>query len=165
MAALLTPPAALRNTGLLIGRVLLGVVLIAHGWQKFSEWTIAGTTQSFQGMGVPLAGVSAPVAAIVELVGGILMVLGLATPIVGALVAIQMLVAAVLVHVAQGVFVGANGWELVGMIGALALVLAVTGAGRYSLDQVIVGRRTAASSTSAGSAARTAEPAKASAGV
>ncbi|WP_083313168.1 DoxX family protein [Corynebacterium sp. HMSC076D02] len=44
-----------NSFAMLAARVVLGVILIAHGWQKFSEWTIAGTTQSFEGMGVPAA--------------------------------------------------------------------------------------------------------------
>lgn len=58
-----------NSFAMLAARVILGVILIAHGWQKFSEWTIAGTTQSFEGMGVPAASIAAPAAAIIELVG------------------------------------------------------------------------------------------------
>ncbi|WP_336884606.1 DoxX family protein [Corynebacterium renale] len=63
----------------LVARLLTGTVLIAHGWQKFNEWTIAGTTQAFEGMGVPLPSLSAPLAAVIELVGGILILVGLGT--------------------------------------------------------------------------------------
>ena len=82
---------------MLAARLILGVILIAHGWQKFNEWTIAGTTESFESMGVPAASVAAPAAAIIELVGGILLILGLRTKIVAALVAIGMLLS--LIHI------------------------------------------------------------------
>lgn len=42
------------------------VMLAAHGWPKFTEWTIAGTTTSFEGKGVPAPGIAAPVAAIID---------------------------------------------------------------------------------------------------
>ena len=46
-------PAATLGTTLL--RVVLGVTFLLHGWQKFTEWTVAGTQAAFAQMGVPLA--------------------------------------------------------------------------------------------------------------
>ncbi len=34
-------------------RLAIGFLFAAHGWQKFSQFTIAGTTASFTEMGVP----------------------------------------------------------------------------------------------------------------
>ena len=53
-----------------------------------------------------------------------------------------MLGAFVLVHLGLEPLVTENGWELVGAIGVGALLLGVLGAGRASLDHVILGRRT-----------------------
>ncbi|SDB80087.1 putative oxidoreductase [Raineyella antarctica] len=140
MRTILTPNATVRSTVLLVSRVILGIILVAHGYQKFAEWTLAGTTQAFAGMGVPLPAVSATFAAVVELVGGILLVVGAFTPIVGLLVFLDMLGAALLVHLSNGIFVGDGGWELVGAIGAGALALAATGAGRWSVDGILLNR-------------------------
>lgn len=140
MNALLNPPAVVRDAALLVARVLLGVVLIAHGLQKFGEWTIAGTTQAFGQMGVPAAGFAAPLTAVVELVGGVLLLVGLFAPIAGAVVALIMLAAAVIAHVANGVFVANGGWELVGVIAAAALAVGVAGPGRWSVDAVLTRR-------------------------
>jgi putative oxidoreductase len=137
------PPSA-RDGALLLARLVLGVVLIAHGWQKVFTWGLGGTAQAFAGMGVPFAPVSATYAAVVELVGGALLLLGAGTAIVGVLVVLDMLGAAVLVHGANGVIVADGGWELVGLIGALALVLAAVGAGRFSVDHALAGRRATA---------------------
>jgi putative oxidoreductase len=139
-----TLPPSTRDGALLLARVLLGVVLIAHGWQKVFTWGLGGTAQAFAGMGVPLAPVSAAFAGIVELVGGALLVLGAGTAVVGVLVVLDMLGAALLVHATNGVMASDGGWELVGMIGALALVLAAVGAGRFSVDHAVAGRRTTA---------------------
>jgi putative oxidoreductase len=139
-----TLPSSVRDAALLVARLLLGVVLIAHGSQKVFSWGIAGTAQAFAGMGVPLAPVSAVYAAVVELVGGALLLVGAATAVVGVLVVLDMLGAALLVHGANGVMVTNGGWELVGVIAAAALVLAAVGAGRYSVDHAVAARRTPA---------------------
>lgn len=131
-----------NSFAMLAARVILGVILIAHGWQKFSEWTIAGTTQSFEGMGVPAASIAAPAAATVELVGGTLIILGLLTRIVGGLVALQMVGAGIFAnHLPSGVFVTNGGWELVGVIAAAGLMLVAAGPGIHSLDQLFFSKK------------------------
>lgn len=144
MKKLIHPPPFVRDTALLIARVILGVVLIAHGLQKFAEWTIPGTAQSFAEMGVPLPEVAAPVAAVVELVGGVLLLVGAFAAVTGLVVALQMAAAAVIVHVGNGLFAADGGWELVGVIAAAALAVGVAGAGRYSVDEWLVRRRAGA---------------------
>lgn len=137
MKTVLNPPVIVRDVALLVARVLLGVVLIAHGLQKFGEWTIDGTAQAFGQMGVPLPGIAAPVAAVVELLGGVLLLVGAFSAVTGLIVALHMGVAAVLAHVSNGVFIENAGWELVGLIAAAALAVGVAGAGRYSVDTVL----------------------------
>ena len=91
--------------------------------------------------GFPLPGAAAIFAALVELVGGILLIVGFLVPLVGLLVAIDMIGALVFVHAPNGVFVDAGGYELVLVIGALGVVLAGLGAGAYSLDRLIATSR------------------------
>jgi len=55
-----------------------------------------------------------------------------------------MLGAFLLVHIGNGVFVTDNGFELVAVIAAAALLLVAAGPGRYSIDHAIAGRRSAA---------------------
>ncbi len=136
-------PVLVRDAIMLIARIGLGAIFIAHGWQKFSEWTVAGTTQSFHQMGVPASEVSAPFSTYVELIGGALLILGALTPLAGLLLAINMIGAMVLVHLDAGVFVDQGGWELVAALAAGSLLLAAAGPGRLSLDQLIFrGRKT-----------------------
>ncbi|GAA1658147.1 DoxX family protein [Actinoplanes couchii] len=129
-----------RDVALLIARVVVGIVFIAHGWQKFNEWGLDGTSAAFGQMGVPLPTVSAWFAAIVELAGGIALVAGVAVPLVSLLLVVNMVGAFVLVHVSNGVFVDNGGFELVAVLGAAALVFAVLGAGRYSVDRLLAPR-------------------------
>lgn len=135
------PPAAVQDAALLLARVVLGVVLIAHGLQKFATYGLAGVTASFEQMGIPAAPAAAAFAAVVELVGGALLIAGAATSIVAVLVALDMLGAFVFVHAGNGVFVDGGGFELVALILVLALVLGAVGAGRWSVDG-LVGKRT-----------------------
>ncbi|MHA6793454.1 DoxX family protein [Pseudonocardia bannensis] len=134
-------PAPARDVALLVARIVLGVILIAHGAQKFFTFGIGGTAAAFEGMGIPLPAVSAAVAATVELVGGALLILGVATAVVGLLVVLEMLGAALLVHVGNGIFIANGGWELTGAIGAAALTLAAVGPGRFSVDHALGARR------------------------
>ncbi len=134
-------PGPARDVLLLLTRVVLGVVLIAHGWQKFAQYGIAGTASSFAQVGVPLPTLSAASVAVIELAGGTALLLGAATAVAGTLVALVMLGAFALVHVGNGVFVADNGFELVAAIGAAALALVAAGAGRFSVDHALLARR------------------------
>ena len=130
-----------REIAFLIARILLGVILIAHGWDKFAITGLEGVTGFFDSLGIPAAGIAAIAAAVVELLGGILIILGVFTRIVAALVAIDMLFAALFAHVSSGIFVTNNGWELTGAIGAGALLLIAVGAGAWSIDGVLAKRK------------------------
>jgi putative oxidoreductase len=129
-----------HDLGLLVARIVLGAIFAAHGYQKLVIFGLAGATESFRGMGVPAPEIAAPVVAVVELVGGIALIAGAFTGIVGLLLMVDMLVAALLVHVPQGVFIDAGGWELVGALGAGTLALAAVGAGRFSFDGLLRGK-------------------------
>lgn len=130
----------LTTAALTILRVALGFLFAAHGFQKFNEWTIAGTQAAFAQMGVPAANLTAPLVAGLELVGGIALILGVLTRVVAALLAVNMIGALFLVHAAAGVFADKGGYELVLLLGAAALALALTGAGRVSVDRALFGR-------------------------
>ncbi|WP_255769365.1 DoxX family protein [Pseudarthrobacter sulfonivorans] len=130
----------LTTSALTILRVALGFLFAAHGWQKFNEWTIAGTQAAFTQMGVPAANVAAPMVAVLELAGGIALILGVLTRVVAALLALDMIGAIVLVHAGAGVYADKGGYELVLLLGAAALAFALIGAGRISVDRAVFGR-------------------------
>ena len=130
----------LTTTAITPLRIVLGFLFAAHGWQKFNEWTIAGTQASFAKMGVPAAEIAAPAVAVLEFAGGIALVLGILTRVVAALLALNMLGALFLVHAPAGVFAANGGYELVLLLAAGAFALALTGAGRASLDRALFGR-------------------------
>ena len=121
-------PTFARDIITVIARIGLGAIFIAHGWQKFNEWTIAGTSDSFAQMGVPLA---------IELIGGALLILGALTPIVGFLLAANVIGALIIVHLVPTPFVDQGGWELVAALAAGALLIATAGPGRLSIDRLL----------------------------
>lgn len=132
---------ALSTTGLTILRVVVGFLFAAHGWQKYNEWTIAGTQVAFGKMGIPFADVVAPTIATLELGGGIALIFGLFARPVAALLTLNMLGALLLVHLSAGVFVANGGYELVLLLGAAALAIAFAGPGRASVDRALFGSR------------------------
>jgi putative oxidoreductase len=137
----MTIPAPARDLALLLARVAVGLVFVAHGWQKLFTNGIDGTAAFFDQVGVPAASAAAWFAAVVELAGGAALVVGVAVPVAGLLLLVNMLGALVFVHAGAGLFVDQGGYELVLTLGAAALLLAVLGAGRYSVDHLLTGRR------------------------
>jgi putative oxidoreductase len=127
--------ASLRqvNAGLAILRGVVGVVFVAHGAQKLFVYGLPGVTGAFEGMGVPMAGLVGPVVAFLEFAGGLALIAGLLTRVAAAGLAATMLGAMVLVHLPAGFFLP-NGVEFVLTLFGAALVLAVTGAGAWSVD-------------------------------
>jgi putative oxidoreductase len=133
-----------RNIVGLLARVVIGVVMIMHGWQKFFEYGIGGATASFAEMGVPLPGVSAVFAAVVELGGGAALIVGIGLPIAGVLMAIDMAGAFVFAKMGAPLIAPTGGQlELALLAGGL---LAGFAGGAYSLDGILArakGNRTA----------------------
>ena len=124
-----------RNIAGLLARVVIGVVLVMHGWQKFFEYGIGGATASFAQMGVPLPGVSAVFAAVVELFGGVALILGIGLPIVGVLIAVDMAGAFVFAKLGEPLIAPTGGQlELGLLVGGL---LAGFAGGAYSMDRIL----------------------------
>ena len=132
--------STLTTTARTILRIVTGFLFAAHGWQKFNEFTIAGTQAAFAQMGVPAANVAAPVIATLELVGGVALILGVLTRVFAALLAVNMLGALFLVHAPAGIYAATGGYELVLILAAAALAVALVGAGKVSVDKVLFGR-------------------------
>ncbi|HEX6322327.1 MAG TPA: DoxX family protein [Vicinamibacterales bacterium] len=126
--------------GLLLIRVALGIVMVAHGAQKLFTFGYPGVVGGFTQMGLPLPGISAALIIAAELGGGILMLAGLFTRFAGAAFAFAMTVAALKVHLAAGFFLP-SGYEFTMMLGAAALGIVLTGPGRFSIDALIARRR------------------------
>lgn len=129
------------GTGLLLARLVLGVLMVAHGSQKLFGWFggygIAGTAGFFERLGFRPGRLFAVTASLTEVVSGILIALGLFGPVGPALLLAVMIVAAVSVHWRNGLFAAANGIEVPLLYAAGAVALAFTGYGPFSLDATL----------------------------
>ena len=129
------------DLGLLIVRLVVGLLFVAHGAQKLFGWFggygIQGTGGWFESIGVKPGAAMAVLAGLCELGGGLLFALGLVTPLAAVLIIIPMLVAIVKVHGANGLWATANGYELNLLYIAIALAVALIGAGSYSIDAIL----------------------------
>jgi putative oxidoreductase len=126
-----------RDVGLLLLRLGVGGVLMAHGAQKlfglFGGGGVEGTAAAMESMGFEPGRESAIAAGLGETGGGALLAAGLATPAAGAAAAGTMAAAAA-VSWENGLFTQRGGYELPLLIGLGAAGLGLTGAGTLSLD-------------------------------
>jgi len=134
---------ATRDAALLIGRIGLGVLMIGHAWLEFvfGGYSLTGVGAMFAQSGVPLPHLAGPANLLLESVGGIAMIVGLGVPVIGVLMALNMVGAWALVHTSGLYAMDHNGPELVIAIGLLSLVLSATGSGRFGLDHLVARRR------------------------
>jgi putative oxidoreductase len=128
----LTNSTTLPSAGLLVLRVVVGVTFLVHGLDKLGD--LSGAEQFFASLGIPAPGLTAPFVAVTETVGGVLLIAGLATPLVSAALAIDMLVALLTAHIGHGFFAADGGIELPLLLGGASLGIGLAGAGRFSLD-------------------------------
>jgi len=127
-------------------RVALGVVMLPHGAQKLLGWFggqgFTGTMHHFtENMGVPY--LFALLAVLAESLGALGLIAGLFTRVAALGIGATIGVAALMVHVKHGFFMNwfgkqsGEGFEYHLLVVAMALVLAITGGGRWSLDGLI----------------------------
>jgi putative oxidoreductase len=128
-------------TGLLVARIVLGLLMTAHGSQKLFGWFgghgLAATGGMFESLGFRPGKMFATVAAATEFASGILVVLGLLGPIGPALMISVMIVAGASVHLRNGLFAMSNGIEVPLLYATGAAALALIGPGAYSLDAAL----------------------------
>jgi putative oxidoreductase len=127
--------------GILLVRVVLGLIMAGHGAQKLFGWWGGPGPRGVYGWlaGSRFRGGWAPVLALVtaEFAGGLLLALGLFVPFAALAVVSVMFVAIAMTHWRNGFWNGAGGFEFNLLIAAAATALAATGGGRFSLDNAL----------------------------
>ncbi len=134
----------LESSGTLIIRVILGIIMLAHGYVKIFVYGFGGVGAAFTNMGIPLAHLLGPLVAVLEFLGGLILVLGFLTRWVSLLFVIEFLVAIFKVHIPQGFFIGKGpdgnfhyGFEFPLLLLFLFISFVITGPGKYSIDYIL----------------------------
>lgn len=126
------------DVGLLVLRVVLGVIFAAHGAQKlfgsFGGPGLEGTAGFHSQLGIKPPYLMAVLAGLAEFVGGILVAVGFLTPIAAVALVVTMAVAVLTVHLKNGFFSMNGGYEFNLALAAMALTLLFAGAGALSID-------------------------------
>ena len=128
------------NAGVLILRVALGIVMIAHGYNHiFRGGKIAGTAGWFESLGMKPGIVHAWLASLTELGAGAMLILGFLTPLAGAGVVGVMLVALITNHLKNGFFIfrPGEGYEYVLTLLLCGIAIAGIGGWEWSVDNSI----------------------------
>ena len=127
-------------------RLILGIVFFAHGAQKMLGWFGGPGFSGTMGMFTGYLHIPAPLACLAiaaEFFGGLGLILGFLTRIAAFGIAVNMVVAVVMVHSSNGFFMNwtgtqkGEGFEYHLLALAVTAFLMIRGAGAFSLDRAI----------------------------
>jgi putative oxidoreductase len=141
---------ATSNDGVLtLMRLVLGIVFFLHGSQKALGWFggfgFSGTMHAFTGM-MHIPAPFAFLAIMAEFLGGIGLIVGLLARVAAFGIAVNMIVAIAMVHLANGPFMNwygnqkGEGYEYHLLALAIAIPIIVRGAGAFSVDGAIAAK-------------------------
>lgn len=133
MARIVMVLSGQASVGLLLVRVMMGIILVFHGYVKVFVIGLPAAQGFFAKVGIFLPQITAPFVSFLELIGGVLLIVGLFTRYLGVLFAIEFVVAAYTQWVTAGK--GYPGAELELLLLICGLLLATHGAGPYSVDR------------------------------
>ncbi|MCK9901654.1 DoxX family membrane protein [Frankia sp. Cpl3] len=132
-------PSLGSDIGLLLLRLGLGVIMIAHGSQKLFGWFggggLDGTGQFFAMSGYPAGKGMAVIAGLSETLGGLGLILGFLTPLAAAAVIGTMINAAAVKW--DGGFFAPGGLEYELFLAVAGAAVALIGAGGYAADRFL----------------------------
>jgi len=116
--------------GLLCGRMILGIIMLAHGIQKLGA--MENTIAMFDKIGQPAA--LAYAAAIIEAIGGAFLITGIFVIPSAILLGLTMIGAIVLVKLQMGLI---GGYEFPLSLLGISVILAFTGSRKFAISEVI----------------------------
>lgn len=123
-----------NDGGLVFWRFGVGLVFLVHGLQKALVFGPEGLAGFFGNIGIPFPYANALFIIGLETVGGLALIAGVLTRVFAPLLAATMAVAIWTVHLPNGFFMDANGYEFALLLLLANLGLTLTGAGAWSLD-------------------------------
>jgi putative oxidoreductase len=128
--------------GLLVLRIVVGLLFMGHGAQKLFGWCgghgLDGTAGFFEkSIGLRPGRLHAAGAGLAEFGGGVLLLLGLLSPLAATALIATMVVAIATVHGAKGPWNTEGGFEYNLVLIAVAFAVAAAGPGNWSLDHAL----------------------------
>ncbi|MFE9557823.1 DoxX family protein [Streptomyces sp. NPDC006692] len=128
------------DAGLLILRLVVGLLIAGHGVQKVSFRLggsgLAGGTEEFRGDGFRGGRLTALAAGGSQIGAGLFLAVGLLTP-AAAMAAMGVMTVAGTVKWSKGLWVQHDGYEYPLVLVAVCAAVALTGSGRWSLDRAL----------------------------
>ncbi len=125
------------DLGILVLRLALGIMFLAHGLQMafglFGGSGVKGFSQMLSGLGFAPAMFWSYIASYTVLFGGLLVIIGVQTRLAATLLLIFILTAAIKVHLDKGFFLSNGGFEYTFIIAAICLALILLGPGKFSI--------------------------------
>jgi len=122
-------------------RITAAIIFIAHGGQKLFAWFggygLEGTGQWMASIGLEPGYQMALIAGSAEFFGGLALLIGLMVRPAALMLAGTMLVAIFSVHLVNGLFMSANGYEFALALLAISISLMFSGAGKFSVDSLL----------------------------
>ncbi|PFA70332.1 doxX family protein [Bacillus sp. AFS015802] len=115
---------------LLIGRVILGMIMVAHGLQKIMN--MEQTIRMFDQIGLPP--IMAYTTTVIEAAGGLMLIIGFYVIPSAVALAVTMLGAIILVKFKMGLI---GGYEFPLVLLALSVMLSITGSDKWSVMSVL----------------------------
>jgi putative oxidoreductase len=128
--------ASWREIAYALVRIIIGYILLMHGWAKFNGG-FTGVAASMVKNGLVPSEFFAGAAMFLETVGAICIIVGLFTRFFAAALAIELGIAFLVVHMSKGFAAAQGGYEYVLLLGILMFAIAIRGGGPYSLDRTI----------------------------
>lgn len=122
-------------------RLPISIIFMAHGSQKLFGWFggygLQGTGQWMASIGLEPGVLMAFLAGSGEFFGGLFILIGLFTRPAAAVLAFTMVVAILSTHISNGLFLSNGGYEFGLALLAAAVSLAISGAGKLSVDNIL----------------------------
>lgn len=123
-----------RDLTMAVARIILGVIFVVHGVDRFFGLGLDATEALFTASGMPQPHLAVVLVGALELGGGLLLVIGLLTPIAASSLLLLTLWVGWFLHASEGLLMRTGGLELPLALAVGLLLVAVFGGGRYSLD-------------------------------
>lgn len=126
-----------RDIAYTLVRVIIGYILLMHGWLKVGTYGLAGVSGYMAKQGLEPATLFAVAAMFLETVGAVCIIVGLFTRFFAAALAVELGIAFLAVHFKAGFAADKGGFEYVLLLGIVMFAIAIRGGGPYSVDRLI----------------------------